>query len=91
MSITTYNLSKISLKKIHIQCMNMNENKWTKEAITSPIVGKISNKYIWINLTENLNDIYKKANKTFLRSMKEKIWMNEKSTLLSWVWKKLVL
>ena len=41
--------------------MNMNENKWTKEAITSPIVGKISNKYIWIHLTENLNDIYEKT------------------------------
>lgn len=72
MSITTYNLFKISLKKIHIQCMNMNENKWTKEAITSPIVGKISNKYIWINLTENLNDIYLKSQQNLTKKHERK-------------------
>lgn len=72
MSTTTYNLFKISLKKIHIQCMNMNENKWTKEAITSPIVGKISNKYIWINLTENLNDIYLKSQQNLTKKHERK-------------------
>lgn len=72
MSTTTYNLFKISLKKIHIQCMNMNENKWTKEAITSPIVGKISNKYIWINLTENLNGIYLKSQQNLTKKHERK-------------------
>ena len=56
--------------------MNMNENKWTKEAITSPIVGKISNKYIWIHLTENLNDIYEK-NQQNLTKKHEREDLNE--------------
>lgn len=62
----------------------MYENEWkqtnqqTKETITFPIVGKISNKHIWINLTENLNDISEKSNEFLLTNIKKKIWMNEK-------------
>ena len=47
-----------------------------KEAITSPIVGKISNKYIWIHLTENLNDIYEK-NQQNLTQKHEREDLNE--------------